>query len=308
MASTREIRRRIKSVKNIAQVTRALQAVSASKVRRAQEAVLATRAYAQLAWEVLSDLSQQVGANERLHPLFEVRPAKTIGVLMLSGDRGLCGAFNYNVVRVTMDFCRRYTEGVPVRLITVGKKGRELMWRRRFNIVREFSGLPAAPRLADVTPIARAAIDGFRNGEFDVVYLAYTDFVNTLVQKPAVKRLLPLRPTELESQAMAQYVAGARQGRMAATDYIYEPSPRAILDVIVPRFTELQVYQAVLESLAGEHSARMVAMRNATDNAEQLVGDLTLRYNKARQQSITSELLDIAGGAEALAQAQAAAP
>jgi F-type H+-transporting ATPase subunit gamma len=306
MATAREIRRRIKSVKNIAQVTRALQAVSASKVRRAQEAVLATRAYAQLAWEVLSDLSQQVGANERLHPLFEVRPAKTIGVLMLSGDRGLCGAFNYNVVRATMDFSRR-AKGVPIRVITVGKKGRELMWRRGFNIVHEFSGLPAAPRLADVTPIARAAMDGFKSGEFDVVYLAYTDFVNTLVQKPAVKRLLPLRPTELESQVMAVHVAGARQGRRAATDYIYEPSPRAILDVIVPRFTELQVYQAVLESLASEHSARMVAMRNATDNAEQLVGDLTLRYNKARQQSITSELLDIAGGAEALAQARAAA-
>jgi F-type H+-transporting ATPase subunit gamma len=306
MATAREIRRRIKSVKNIAQVTRALQAVSASKVRRAQEAVLATRAYAQLAWEVLSDLSQQVGANERLHPLFEVRPAKTIGLLMLSGDRGLCGAFNYNVVRTTMDFSRR-AKGVPIRVITVGKKGRELMWRRGFNIVHEFSGLPAAPRLADVTPIARAAMDGFKSGEFDVVYLAYTDFVNTLVQKPAVKRLLPLRPTELESQVMAVHVAGARQGRRAATDYIYEPSPRAILDVIVPRFTELQVYQAVLESLASEHSARMVAMRNATDNAEQLVGDLTLRYNKARQQSITSELLDIAGGAEALAQARAAA-
>ena len=302
MATAREIRRRIKSVKNIAQVTRALQAVSASKVRRAQEAVLATRAYAQLAWEVLSDLSQQVGANERLHPLFEVRPAKTIGLLMLSGDRGLCGAFNYNVVRTTMDFSRR-AKGAPIRVITVGKKGRELMWRRGFNIVHEFSGLPAAPRLADVTPIARAAMDGFKSGEFDVVYLAYTNFVNTLVQKSVVKRLLPLKPTELESQVMAVHVAGARQGRMAATDYIYEPSPRAILDVIVPRFTELQVYQAVLESLASEHSARMVAMRNATDNAEQLVGDLTLRYNKARQQSITSELLDIAGGAEALAQA-----
>jgi len=306
MASTREIRRRIKSVKNIAQVTRALQAVSASKVRRAQEAVLATRAYAQLAWEVLNNLSQQVGANEKLHPLFEMRPVKTVGILMLSGDRGLCGAFNYNVVRATMDFSRR-AKGVPIRVITVGKKGRELMWRRGFNIVNEFSGLPAAPRISDVTPIARAAIVGFKSGEFDVVYLAFTDFVNTLVQKPAVKRLLPLKPTELESQVMAEHVAGARPGRMAATDYIYEPSPRAILDVIVPRFTELQVYQAVLESLASEHSARMVAMRNATDNAEQLVGDLTLRYNKARQQSITSELLDIAGGAEALAQAQAAA-
>jgi len=306
MASTREIRRRIKSVKNIGQVTRALQAVSASKVRRAQEAVLATRTYARLAWEILSDLSQQVGANEGLHPLFVVRPVRTVGILMLTGDRGLCGAFNYNIVRKTVDFIHRHVEDVPAAIIAVGKKGRELMWRRGFNIVREFSGLPASPRLADVTPIARAAMNGFRNGEFDTVYLAYTDFVNTLVQTPVVKRLLPLKPTELESQAMAEYVAGARIGQGPATDYIYEPSPGAILEVIVPRFTELQVYQAVLESLASEHSARMVAMQNATDNAGQLVGELTLRYNKARQQSITSELLDIAGGAEALAQAQAA--
>jgi F-type H+-transporting ATPase subunit gamma len=305
MASVREIRRRIKSVKNIAQVTRALQAVSASKARRAQEAVIATRAYAQLAWEVLSDLSEQVGADAKLHPLFEQRPLKTLGLVLLSGDRGLCGAFNYNLVREAMDFLRG--QSIPVKVVAVGKKGRELMWRRKFNIVHEFSGLPAAPGLADVRPIARAAIDGFTSGEFDAVYLVYADFINTLVQKPEVKRLLPIKPAELESQAMAEHVAGARPGRMAAKDYIYEPSPRAILDVIVPRFTELQIYQAILESLASEHSARMVAMRNATDSAEELVGGLTLQYNKARQQGITSELLDIAGGAEALAQAMAAA-
>lgn len=304
MASAREIRRRIKSVKNIAQVTRALQAVSASKSRRAQEAVLATRAYAQLAWQVLSDLSGQVGADGKLHPLFDQRPSQTIGLVLLSGDRGLCGAFNYNLVRTAMDFLKG--KSAPVKVIVVGKKGRELMWRRGFHIVHEFSGLPAAPRLADVSPIARAAIHGFTSGEFDVVYLVYADFVNTLVQRPAVKRLLPIKTTELETQAMADHVAGARVGRAAVTDYIYEPSPRAILDVIVPRFTELQIYQAILESLASEHSARMVAMRNATDSALDLVGNLTLHYNKARQQGITNELLDIAGGAEALAQSRAA--
>jgi F-type H+-transporting ATPase subunit gamma len=305
MASAREIRRRIKSIKNIAQVTRALEAVSASKARRAQEAVMATRAYAQLAWEVLSDLSGQVGADGKLHPLFEQRSLKTLGFVLLSGDRGLCGAFNYNLVRTAMDFLKG--QSVSVKMVAVGKKGRELMWRRGFNIVHEFSGLPAAPGLADVRPIARVVIDGFMSSEFDMVYLVCANFINTLVQKPVVKRLLPIKPTELESQAMAEHVAGARTGRVAARDYIYEPSPRAILDVIVPRFTELQIYQAILESLASEHSARMVAMRNATDSAEELVGGLTLRYNKARQQGITSELLDIAGGAEALAQAMATA-
>jgi F-type H+-transporting ATPase subunit gamma len=304
MASAREIRRRIKSVKNIAQVTRALQAVSASKSRRAQEAVLATRAYAQAAWKVLRDLSGQVGAPSELHPLFAQRPVKTLGLVLISGDRGLCGAFNYNLVRAAFDFLKR--QSAPAKVITVGKKGRELMWRRGFNIVGEYSGLPAAPSVTDVRAIARAAIDGYMNGEFDAVYLVYADFVNTLVQRPAVKRLLPLKTTDVESQAMSAHAVVAYT-EQRVTDYIYEPSPRAILDVIVPRFTELQIYQAVLESLASEHSARMVAMRNATESAQDLVGSLTLRYNKARQQGITSELLDIAGGAEALAQAMAAA-
>jgi len=304
MAGTREIRRRIKSVKNIAQVTRALQAVSASKARRAQEAVLATRAYAQLAWQVLTDLSAQVGADGKMHPLFDQRPAQTIGLVLLSGDRGLCGAFNHNLVRAAMDFLKG--KNLPVKVIVVGKKGRELMWRRGFQIVHEFSGLPAAPRLTDVSPIARVAIQGFTSGEFDVIYLVYANFVNTLIQRPAVKRLLPIKTTDLETQAMGEHVAGALDGHVGVTDYIYEPSPRAILDEIVPRFTELQIYQAILESLASEHSARMVAMRNATDSALDLVGNLTLHYNKARQQGITNELLDIAGGAEALAQTTAA--
>lgn len=302
MATAREIKRRIQSIKNIAQVTRALQAVSASKARRAQSAVLATRAYAELAWEVLMDLSNQVGADEKLHPLFQVRPIKNIGVVLLSGDRGLAGAFNYNLVRTAIDFVRQH-QPLPVKFIAVGKKGRELMWRRGYKIIHEFSGLPAAPRINDIAPIARAAIDGFESAEFDVVYIVYAEFVNTLVQRPAVKRLLPLRPSELETQAMAAHVAGANQERMAANDYIYEPSAQAILDTLVPRFTELQLYQAILESLASEHSARMVAMRNATDAAVDLAGGLTLRYNKARQQGITNELLDIAGGAEALSAA-----
>ena len=171
---------------------------------------------------------------------------------------------------------------------------------RGFHIVGEYSGLPAAPSLADVRPIARAVIDGYTSGEFDVVYLVYADFVNTLVQRPAVKRLLPLKTTEVESQAMSEHIIVAPTEQVA-TDYIYEPSPRAILDVIVPRFTELQIYQAVLESLASEHSARMVAMKNATDNANQFIKDLTLEYNKMRQAGITTELLEIATAQMALA-------
>src|SRR5512136_269336 len=212
MASAREIRRRIKSVKNIAQVTRALQAVSASKARRAQEAVMATRAYARAAWKVLTDLSQQVGAPSELHPLFAQRPVKTLGLVLISGDRGLCGAFNYNLVRAALDFVKK--QSAPVKVITVGKKGRELMWRRGFNIVGEYSGLPAAPSVTDVRAIAHAAIDGYMAGDFDLVYLVYAEYINTLIQKPVVKRLLPLKTTEVESQALSQHVMSAQEERV----------------------------------------------------------------------------------------------
>jgi F-type H+-transporting ATPase subunit gamma len=300
MATAREIRRRIRSVRNIAQVTRALEAVAASKVRRAQAQVLATRPYAQKSWQVLTHLAAQTTLGSDAHPLFTLRnDVKCIGIVLLTGDRGLCGAYNYNMVRTAMDFIE--TRAKPVKLITVGRKGRDLMWRAGYPIVAEFSKLPDSPSALDTAPIARTAIDDFVSGAVDEVFLAYTDFINTLKQETAVKRLLPIRPGEIGTQAMGEYVEDVAV--TAVVEYIHEPSPRVILDSVLPRFTELQVYQAVLEALASEHSARMVAMRNATENAEALVGDLTLTYNKARQQAITSEILDIAGGAEALAKA-----
>lgn len=303
MASTREIRRRIRSVRNIAQVTRALEAVSASRVRRAQQAVLATRPYASKAWEVLQRLSRQPVKGASLHPLLDVRAdIKAIDVVLITSDRGLAGPFISNMVRAAMQFAAEQT--TPLRWITVGRKGRDLMYRRRQNIVAEFHDLPATPGVLDISPIARSAIDDFLSGACDEVVLAYTDFVNTLIQRPVFKRLLPLLPGELAAHAAAEHV-GPSQPSGPTMEVLYEPSAEAILNVVLPRFTQLQVYQAVLESLASEHSARMVAMRNATDNAEELVGTLQLTYNKARQLAITSDLLDIAGGAEALAQALA---
>ena len=195
MATPREIRRRIKSIKNIAQVTRALEAVSASKVRRAQAQVLATRPYAQKSWQVLTNLASQTAAGALLHPLLARRPeSKTIGIVLLTSDRGLCGAFNYNMVRTTMDFVE--SRGKPTQLFTVGRKGRDLMWRSKYTIVAEFSRLPPNPTVLDITPIARTAIDDFMRGAVDEVYLAYTDFIHTLKQVPAVKRLLPIQPGE----------------------------------------------------------------------------------------------------------------
>jgi F-type H+-transporting ATPase subunit gamma len=301
LATLLEIRRRIKSVRNIGQVTRAMQAVAASRMQRAQAQVKATRAYAEKAWEVLTHLSAQREVGEEVHPLLQVRPLHTVVLVVLTGDRGLCGAFNHNIILKAVDFIEE--SPWPVKLITVGRKGRDFLLRRGEDIVAEFTGIPDQPRLVDVTPIARVAIDGFLEGRFDQVCLAYSDFINVLTQRPTVKRLLPIMPAELEAQAMAEYVEGVSPPPV--TEYIYEPDPRSILDEVVPRFTELQVYQAILESIASEHSARMVAMRNASDNAAALVEDLTLEFNKARQQSITLEIMDIAGGAEALAKARA---
>ena len=306
MATLLEIRRRIRSVRNIGQVTRAMQAVAASRMRRAQAQVKATRAYSEKAWEVLTHLAAQRAAAEELHPLLQVRPLHTVVLVIMTADRGLCGAFNHNIILRAIDFIEESKRmGLSVKLITVGRKGRDYMLRRGEEIVAEFSGIPDQPKLVDVTPIARVAIVGFLEGRFDQVCLAYSDFVNVLIQRPTIKRLLPIVPTEIETQAMAEYVAGVRLP--SAIEYIYEPDPRSILNQVLPRFTELQIYQAVLESIASEHSARMVAMRNASDNATGLVGDLTLEFNKARQRAITLEIMDIAGGAEALARARAQA-
>jgi F-type H+-transporting ATPase subunit gamma len=299
MTSAREMRLRIQGVSNIAQVTRALEAVSASKVRQAQRAVELTRPYATKAWDVLQHLSRQP-ARDFIHPLLKERDTiDEILVILITGDRGLAGAYNSNVVRFALEEFR--DSPVPVRYIVVGRKGRDMMARRGQNIRAEFSHLPAAPSYADVSAIGRIAVEEYLEDMVDQVYLVYTDFINLLRQVPTMKLLLPLeveKETERVQETYGQRAAGPEPA------YIYEPGMEELIDRIVPRFTALQVYQAILESLASEHAARMVAMRNATENANELVNDLRLTYNKARQSAITSEILDIVGGAEALATAQ----
>jgi F-type H+-transporting ATPase subunit gamma len=296
MASAREMRLRIRSVKNISQVTRALQAVSASKVRKAIAALMGTRPYATKAWQVLTHVAGQPG-RESLHPLLTQRETvKNTLVVVVTGDRGLAGAYNTNLIRFVS---RQYdNHPTPVRYLAVGRKGRDLLLRRRLNVIAEFSNLPAAPTFSDVSAIGRLAVDEYLNGDVDEVFLVYTDFHTMARQDPTVKKLLPL---EVDSgQGRVESFDNTRQTPAA---YIYEPGEGELLDEIIPRFTALQVYQAILESLASEHAARMVAMQNATDNANELVGALQLEYNKVRQTLITNDILDIAGGAEALAQA-----
>jgi len=295
------MRLRMRSVRNISQVTKALEAVSASKVRRAQQAVLNTRAYAGKAYQVLQHLGTQPGTAASLHPLLAKRDTvRSLTVVFITSDRGLCGAYNTNMIRLAMAFVREHKE-TPVKFIAVGKKGRDLLLRRRQTIIGEFVNLPGNPTFVDISPIGTLATEEFLAGRADEVYLAYTDYVNTLRQVPRTKLLLPLKPEEAQ-EAVGETLLGALKGPPAA--YIYEPSQEGLLDVIVPRFTELQVYQAVLEAMASEHSARMVAMRNATDAAKDLLSALQIQYNKARQLSITSDLLDIVGGVEALTKAR----
>lgn len=296
MASPREMRLRIRSIKNISQVTRALQAVSASKVRKAIAALNGTRPYATKAWQVLMHIAGQPGRTS-LHPLLQERPrVRSTLVVVVSGDRGLAGAYNTNLIRFVTRRFRQYP--TPVRYIAVGRKGRDLLIRRGQAVIADFSNLPPAPRFNDVSAIGRLALDEFVAGRADEVFLVYTNFVNMAKQDAVMKRLLPLRLGQLDAHVQTFEAAETKPPA-----YEYEPDGREILDEIIPRFTAMQVYQAILESLASEHAARMVAMRNATENALDLVSVLQLDYNKVRQQSITSDMLDIAGGAEALAQA-----
>ncbi|MFZ8842673.1 MULTISPECIES: ATP synthase F1 subunit gamma [Thermoflexus] len=301
MPTLRELRRRIRTVRSISQITRAMEAVSASKMRRAQEMTLASRPYSQKAWEVLVHLAHQAEASALLHPLLEVRPVHRVLLVLITADRGLCGAYNDNIIRLAFRFAA--VSRAPVAFLTVGRKGRDAVARVRGALIADFSPMPRWPRFADVRPIARLAMEEFLKGSVDEVYVAYTDFINTMVQRPRVRRLLPLRLTGAYEPAVPEAVERLDTRAVANKTFIYEPDPAQLLEVILPRFVELQLYQAVLESLASEHSARMVAMRNATENAENLIYTLTLSYNKARQQSITSEMLDIAGGAEAMRQA-----
>lgn len=296
MSSAREMRLRIKSVKNISQVTRALEAVSAAKVRKAIQALTATRSYATKAWQVVKHITDQPG-QLNLHPLLTERATpKNALVIVMTADRGLAGAYNTNIIRyVTREFDKYH---LPVKYITVGRKGRDLLLRMRKPVLADFSNLPATPKFGAISAIGRLAVDEFLKGEVDEVFLIYTDFINMARQETTMKKLLPLKVEETREGLVEDF--GEHHNGPAAA-YEYEPDQMDILDEMIPRFTALQVYQAVLESQASEHAARMIAMRNATDNAKELVGALQLGYNKVRQQAITNDILDIVGGAEALA-------
>jgi len=285
LANIRLIRRRIRAVQSTAKITRAMEMIATSKMRRAQEAGLAGQAYAEKIRQVLADLAAMPPSGKVLHPLLQRRPVGKIAVVHIAPDRGLCGGLHANINRLTANFILE--QSVPVTLVTVGRKGLDFMRRHDRDIRAEFTRLGDRPSLLDTLPISRIIIDDYSSGLVDAVYLASARFISTTIQKPTMLEILPVEPAELP--------------RGQNVDYIYEPDPVHVLGGLLPRFVEMQLYHAILESIASEQSARVVAMRNATDNANELIQDLTLMYNKARQESITTELLDITGGAAALA-------
>lgn len=299
MATERELKKRIRSIKNTSQITSALAAISASKASRSQAQVQATRAYAEKAFEILNNLASSGAAKE--HPLLITRTEiKNTSIVVITGDRGLAGSYNSDVVRLVEHFISALPH--EPQLTVIGKKGRDAMIRRRRNVVASFDSIPDNPSTLDISPISRVVVDDYLAGKVDQVFIAYTDFINMVTRRPVIKQLLPLKPLDLEGMAVAEYVDRVDVAEATGRDYTYEPAAAQLLDIIVPRFAYLQVYQSILESQASEHSARYVAMNNATDNAAVLIEDLTLERNKARQSAITSEILDIVGGAEALDQ------
>jgi F-type H+-transporting ATPase subunit gamma len=290
MTSTREIRRRIRSIGNIAKVTKAMETVAASKMRKAQQQVLATRPYAVKSWEVLTYLARLRPIAAAEQPLLQQRDVRRVNLLLITADRGLAGAYNSSIIRRAALQIHQWeeVEGKQVSVVTIGRKGRDWTLRHGPPLRAEFTGLGDRPTSNDIAPVASVVIEDFINNQSDAVYLATTDFVNTLRQEPDIRQLLPIVPAVPDVSM--------------AADYIFEPDPQTILSEVLRGITELQILQAVYEAIASEQSARMVAMRNATDAANDLIGELTLSYNKARQESITKELLDIVGGATALGQ------
>jgi F-type H+-transporting ATPase subunit gamma len=304
MPSLKTIRKRITTVKATQKITRAMKMVAGARLNRAQMRITALRPYALKTHEVLQGVAAAMIAKQTdleysatgdagaLHPLLQRRAEKNILLLVLSGDRGLCGAFNANVSKAADRFRRQKgEEGADVQISTVGKKGRDYLVRRRANVVRDFARLYDGLDMAKARMVSDWVVSRYEKGEVDSVYLVYNEFKSAITQKTVVEPLLPLAEPPAED---------TREGALRPTEYGFEPNERVVLERLVPMYVEISIYRALLESQASEYGARMTAMDAATRNAKDMIGRLTLVYNRARQAAITKELMEIIGGAEAL--------
>lgn len=284
MANIQLLRRRIRSIQGTTKIVRAMEMVATAKMRRTQQRALAGRPYTEKIRQVIADLAVEPGIRGKVLPLLEKSEVKKIALVHIGTDRGLCGGLNTNLNRLVGEFILE--QKVPVNVITVGRKARAFARIARLDVRAEFSGISDRATMQDTMPISRILIEDYSKGEVGLIYLAYPAFISTIVQKPTIQTLVPIEPAKLPPGQVAEY--------------IYEPDPFSVLKELLPRFVEMEVYHAILELIASEQSARMVAMRNAGDNAEDLIKDLALSLNKARQEMITKEICDISGGAEAL--------
>jgi len=289
MANTRDIRHRIKSIRNTAQITKAMQMVAASKMRKAQQHALAGRPYAALMNKVLVSLQKRT--NPRSHPLLEVRPLKKELVLILSTDKGLCGALNTNLFREAAN-----VDQTKTAFVVSGKKARQFIARTKRELLADFE-LKDSPSFVESKPLSKFCLEKFLRREVDKVSVLFTHFINTISQRAVVQTLLPICSFDLPRGAITEQ---ANQDLDPMLGYVFEPKAEELLGVVLPYYIQFQVFQMILDARASEHSARMVAMKNATDNAEQFIKDLTLEYNKMRQAGITTELLEIATAQMAL--------
>jgi F-type H+-transporting ATPase subunit gamma len=289
MANTQDIRRRIKSIRNTSQITKAMQMVAASKMRRAQQHALAGRPYAGLMNKVLVSLQKRT--DPRFHPLLHIREVKKELFLIISTDKGLCGALNTNLFREAMSH-----DPAKSAYITTGRKARQFVARTKRELLADFE-LKDSPSFVETKPIARFCMEKFLNREVDKVTVLYTQFINTINQRPVARTLLPISSFDLPQKTGE---ADASETVDPMVGYIFEPNSEGVLDMMLPYYLQYQVFQMILDARASEHSARMVAMKNATDNAVQFIKDLTLEYNKMRQASITTELLEISTAQMAL--------
>ncbi len=309
MANTRDIKKRIKSIGNTKKITRAMEMVSAAKMRKAIEAVLKTRAYANLSWATVLDLARGRD-SQTLHPLlFKRKEIKKAAIILITSNRGLCGGFNSVIIKKAIESIKKHAVGgdgknISHEFILLGKKGGMVHKNFGFEVAADFPKLDYIDEVGEITAVAKMIIDDYLSGKYDKVLVAYTDFVNAAKQLPRLKQLLPIDISKIDEDLGS---VGEKQGEQqsnaqVSNDYIFEPSPEEVLNDMLPRLIEIQLYQALLESNASEQSARRLAMHQATDAASDMVGELTLSYNKARQAGVTSEIAEISAGANALAE------
>lgn len=298
--NTKTIKRRIKSISSTKKITKAMEMISAVKMRRALTNVLATRNYAQLAWEMLAEIADKTDVSQ--HPLLVQREVKKVGMILITSNRGLAGGFGSRLLTEAHKYIAdKKASGVDSEIILTGRQGKKMHHRFGHTVIAEFDKIDLTTRIDEILPLARMAIKDYQDGKYDKIVIGYTDFISALNQTPRIKQILPLQEKDVTLGQIKNYEDDDEESYLKVENgFTFEPNPTEVLNILLPRLIEMQIYQAILESDASEHSARMMAMRNASDAANEVIKELNYSFNKARQAAITQEISEIVGGAAAL--------